>query len=72
MKKQRQSKTALVDKGSTETLTDKSAEQTTVRKGKKIAEKSPHLIIVLSARRKDSCKSKYFYKHNVFVELFVD
>ena len=38
MKKQRQSKTTLVDKGSTETLTDKSVEQTTVRKGKKIAE----------------------------------
>ena len=39
MKKQRQSKTtALVDKGSTETLTDKSVDQTTVRKGKKIAE----------------------------------
>lgn len=36
MKKQRQSKktTTLVDKGSTETLTDKSVEQTTVRKGK--------------------------------------
>jgi len=34
MKKQRQSKktTTLVDKGSTETLTDKSVEQTTVRK----------------------------------------
>ena len=39
MKKQRQSKktTTLVDKGSTETLTDKSVEQTTVRKGKKNA-----------------------------------
>jgi hypothetical protein len=36
MKKQRQSKktTTLVDKGSTETLTDKTVEQTTVRKGK--------------------------------------
>ena len=39
MKKQRQSKktTTLVDKGSTETLTDKTVEQTTVRKGKKNA-----------------------------------
>ena len=35
MKKQRQSKPgAVVDYGSTETLTDKTVEQTTVRKGK--------------------------------------